>query len=160
MFRYIETFRPLEVHVQVSDPSEDGLRAHFEYVSSRMKARRTMPRSQRLTYVIQHNGGRFRQANARERNMLADWLKTDAELMRETSAGVGFVIDSTLVRGALTAVFWLSNMPMPHRVHATLDDAVAVAIRELEVKGIGVPEPVRVRGAAVLAPELARVSAG
>jgi len=132
MFRYVEAMWPLWFYVQIADPSEQGLTAHFDYVSRRMQARRQAPRERRLAYVIQISPARFRQANAQERSLIATWMQRDFQLMQETAVGVGFVMDGALLRGALTAVFWLARTPVPYRVHGTLEQALSVAMTKLD----------------------------
>ncbi|MBC7173876.1 MAG: hypothetical protein H5U40_15655, partial [Polyangiaceae bacterium] len=39
--------------------------------------------------------------------------------------GYAFVISSSLVRGALTAILWLAPMPAPHRVVGTVGEGEA-----------------------------------
>jgi len=139
MFRYVEAMWPLWFYVQVADPSEEGLTAHFDYLSSRMQARRQAPRDRRLAYVIQISPACFRQANAQERSLIANWMQRDFKLMQDTAVGVGFVMNGALLRGALTAVFWLARTPVPYRVHGTLDQALSVAMTELDNQGLRAP---------------------
>ena len=139
MFRYIE-FGTIEVHRQITPPNVEALKAHVEHVSARMRGR-----TQRLSpkvYTIQDNAG-FPPAGAGERKVLAEWMERDFELIRSSSLGVGFVIDSTLVRGALTAVFWLSKLPAPYRVHGTAEEALQVAIEQVEAAGLEVAPELR-----------------
>jgi len=159
MFRYVEAMWPLWFYVQVADPSEEGLTAHFSYVSRRMQERRSAPREQRLAYVIQVSPARFRQANAQERSLIAEWMQRDRKLMQDTAVGVGFVMDGALLRGALTAVFWLARTPVPYRVHGTLEQALSVAINELEANGLRTPSASQLPAHA-LANEVQRVIGG
>ena len=48
---------------------------------------------------------------------------------------MGFVIPSSLIRGTLTAVFWIAPMPMPTSVHETLEQALDWAITTLDKHG-------------------------
>ncbi len=143
MFRYVEALWPFWFYVQVADPSEEGLTAHFDYVSKRMQERRAAPRDLRLAYVIQVSPPRFRQANAQERALIAAWMQRDFQLMQDTAVGVGFVIDGPLLRGALTAVFWLARTPVPYRVHGTLEQALSTAIMKIENHGLLTPAMAR-----------------
>lgn len=139
MFRYVEAMWPLWFYVQIADPSEAGLTAHFDYLSNRMQARRQAPRERRLAYVIQISPAHFRQANAQERSLIANWMQRDFQLMQDTAVGVGFVMDGALLRGALTAVFWLARTPVPYRVHGTLEQALSVAMTQLDNQGLRAP---------------------
>lgn len=147
MFRYVE-FGSIELHKQIAPPSVEGVQAHVEHVTARMRSR-----AQRLSpkvYTIQDNSG-FAPAGAGERKVLSAWVEREFELIRSASTGIGFVIDSTLVRGALTAVFWLSNLPTPYRVHGTLSEALDAAIKAVEGEGLVVAPELRSSGAALLA---------
>ena len=95
-----------------------------------------------MAYTIQDNRG-FPAAGAAERKILSEWMARDFDLLRSCSLGVGFVIDSGLVRGALTAVFWLSRLPSPYRVHATLEEALRVAIEQVEAANLPVAPELR-----------------
>lgn len=154
MFRYSEKLWPFWFYVQVEDPSEAGLTAHFDYVSARMRERAHLARERRYAYVIQITDRSFRQANANERTLLAQWIARDTELMQATAVGVGFVLDSVLVRGALTAVFWLSRMPVPHRVHASLDQALLAAIHTIEDAHLPLPAGFRSQGLSIAQAEI------
>jgi len=159
MFVYLETFRPIEVHVQVAQPSVEGLKQHIAYTTARMRDRGRSP-GQDLVYVIQHHRRGFRQTNAVERKLLADWMKTEADLMKATSLGISFVLESSLVRGALTAVFWLTSTPVPYRVHSTLDDALITAIRAVKARGLSVSAALENGGPGFLQAQLNAVGQG
>ena len=58
----------------------------------------------------------------------ADWLNTCRPMLDECLVGVAFVMPSVLVRGALTAIFWLSRLSAPHVVYKDLDDALGWAL--------------------------------
>ncbi len=54
----------------------------------------------------------------------AQWIKTNEELLRRYSVGVGLVIHSPIVRGMLKAVLWIQPMPQPYIVTASVDEAL------------------------------------
>ena len=71
-----------------------------------------------------------------QRRRQAEWMKEhDAEL-RRYSKGTAFVITSTLVRGALTAILWLQPMPTPHVVVSTIEEAETWARSKLRDAGV------------------------
>ncbi len=71
-----------------------------------------------------------------QRKRQAEWMKEhDAEL-RRYSKGTAFVITSTLIRGALTAILWLQPMAVPHVVVATVEEAEAWARGKLREAGV------------------------
>jgi hypothetical protein len=76
--------------------------------------------------------------SAAQRKKQAEWLATHKDDLRRYSLGTAFVIKSAMVRGALTAIFWLQPMDRPHTIVATLDEAegwAAVKLREAGVSG-------------------------
>ncbi len=65
--------------------------------------------------------------NAMHRRRQAKWMIDHDSEIRHRTAGVGFVITSSLVRTTLTAVFWLAPLPAPHGIFSTLAEAQAWA---------------------------------
>ncbi len=145
MFRYAR-FGSIELHQQIARATVEGLEGHVSVISDRMRRR---SRHDPKVYTIQDNGD-FPPAGAAERRVLSDWMARDFELIRTGTLGVGFVIPSAMVRGALTAVFWLSKLPAPYRVHGTLNEALQIAIVEVEAEGLIVAPELKSRGVAVL----------
>ncbi len=74
-----------------------------------------------------------------QRRMQADWLKRNEDLLRQWSAGTAFVITSPIVRGLLTAIFWMSPMAAPHTIVASLDEAEHWAASQLRARGVEPP---------------------
>lgn len=65
---------------------------------------------------------------AAQRRRQADWIDSNREDLRRYSAGTAFIIESSLMRGALTAIFWLTKYETPYVVVATFEAAEAWAI--------------------------------
>jgi len=63
--------------------------------------------------------------DAKQRQRQAAWMKEHAEPSRLHSAGYAFVIPSTMIRGVLTAILWLSPMPAPYVIVSTIAEAEA-----------------------------------
>jgi hypothetical protein len=80
------------------------------------------------------------QAPAVQRQMQASWIAENEALLREVSLGTAFVVPSALVRGALTAIFWLKRPPHEHALFATFDEAVDWALVALRRAGLHAPE--------------------
>ncbi len=64
-------------------------------------------------------------ASPKVRHLQAQWMETNKELLRLTVGGVAMVFTSPLTRGVLTAIMWVTSMPYPHTVVATVPDAEA-----------------------------------
>lgn len=82
-------------------------------------------------------------APASQRKKQADWITQNSELLRAHSLGTAFVISSPLVRGMLTAIFWLQPMPNPHAVVGTYAEAERWAIEQLARVGLTAPPAAR-----------------
>ena len=70
-------------------------------------------------------------SSAKQRQKQAAWMKQHEAPSRLHSAGYAFVIPSTIIRGALTAILWLSPMPAPYVVVATLAEAQSWCLKML-----------------------------
>lgn len=77
--------------------------------------------------------------NSVQRKMQAEWMKANEFDCRRYCAGFGFVLDSALVRGALTAILWLAPLPAEHIVCATVDEADKWLCQRLLDVGVIVP---------------------
>ena len=75
----------------------------------------------------------------RQRQKQADWMKEYAPSLRANNAGIAFVIESAVVRGALTAILWLSPMPTSHNVVATVAQAEEWLAQLLANEGLSFP---------------------
>jgi hypothetical protein len=62
-------------------------------------------------------------APASHRRKMALWIKRYESALARHSAGAAFVIRSSLVRGVLTAIFWIQPLPHAHAVVSTLEEA-------------------------------------
>lgn len=91
--------------------------------------------------------------DAAQRRMQADWIKQHDALLRKRAVAIVFVYSSTLLRGMLTAILWLSPLPMPHYVCATLDDTLDLCERILAQHGFPMPRGVRENWLAARAPQ-------
>ena len=77
--------------------------------------------------------------SAAQRKKQADWLAKHKEDLRRYSLGTAFVIKSAMVRGVLTAIFWLQPMDRPHTIVATLSEAEGWAALKLREAGLSPP---------------------
>lgn len=156
LYRVIDEFDPLRVLVQVSPTSDDNLRAHLDDQLAEMRANRA--RGKRNVVVIDASLGL--RPTPTQRKLQADWINEHRELLAASCLGIAFVIPSPLVRGALTAIFWVAQLPIPHTVHATLASAIDWAGGRLTAIDVELPAPLRVHGAAALAVEVAAARGG
>ena len=60
---------------------------------------------------------------ASQRRKQADWMKAHAYQTRGNTAGIVFVLPSALLRGVLTAIFWIHPLESPHAIVKELEEA-------------------------------------
>ena len=70
---------------------------------------------------------------AAQRRRQAEWLETRKSDMRRYLKGTAFVIENPLIRGGLTAIFWLSRLDTPYVVFGTLRAAENWASEQLRM---------------------------
>ncbi len=73
------------------------------------------------------------------RKKQAEWMKKHADITRKNCVGIAFVMNSTVVRGVLTAVLWLSDMPSPYRVVGTMSEAEEWCEEQFAMHGLRLP---------------------
>ncbi len=72
-----------------------------------------------------------------QRRILTNYLKQEEELTKEFCAGQAMVMKSSLVRGIMTAVFWMYKPPYETKVFTKFDEAVACARQMVEARAGG-----------------------
>ena len=60
---------------------------------------------------------------ATQRAMQGAWMKDNFELLAQRGLGTVFIFDNALIRGALTAVLWISRMPTDYTIVASQSEA-------------------------------------
>ena len=132
--------RPLVVATMIGMPNE---KQFVEYLSTMAGNLRYALNKSEKTAVILDTTQSPVAASPRLRKLQADWLQEHNQGLRLACCGMGFVIQSALQRGAMTAVMWLQGMPYPHSVCATLEKAEAYCIEQLAQHGQTVPPRAR-----------------
>jgi hypothetical protein len=62
-----------------------------------------------------------------QRQLLAAHMKKNRELIRRNVQALGVVVPSSLLRGVLTAIFWIEAPPVPHLIFGTATEAATWA---------------------------------
>ncbi len=75
--------------------------------------------------AILFDASRAGLVTASVRQKQAHWMRTHEERSARFCVGYAFVIQSALIRGALTAILWLAPMPAAHHVAASVAEAEA-----------------------------------
>ncbi len=127
---YVDTSRfPLVVNTQVGALSDAQVTAYLSELDelSRFDA----------PFAIVLDLRQATPFNSKQRRMLSDWMETHPQHM-ERLKGIAFVHDSTLMRGAMQAVFWLLSPKYEYTIVRELTDATCwaatragVALREV-----------------------------
>ncbi len=136
-------FDPLRVQVQLSHMDAPELKEHLERQTIDM--RRSVESGDKAFLVIDARAGMRPPPEVRK--LQADWMAEHEEMMAKSMLGIAFVIDNKLVRGALTAIFWVAKPAVPYRVFASLHEAIAHGIEVCEAAGLAVPERAKTEGA-------------
>ena len=80
------------------------------------------------------------RADAMQRRMQAKWFEEHEAVLRRVNLGTAFVVRSQLVRGAITAVFWMRPPPHDYTITVSFGDAIDWCIGKLQAHGIRPPE--------------------
>jgi len=78
-----------------------------------------------------HDASAWTKSSASQRQMQADWIKEHLTLLKMKGGYSAYVFKSALVRGGLTAVMWLVEMPGPYKVCSTLQEALDWSTRQV-----------------------------
>jgi hypothetical protein len=82
---------------------------------------------------------------AAERKLIADWWVPRRQRVAMMNVMYAMVLESALLRGGLTALLWVIQPGNPHKVTASLDEGIGLAIEGLEEAGIALPPKVLAR---------------
>lgn len=97
------------------------------------------PLLRREKYVEIFDGTHADPGTPTQRRALAEWMRAHTSLISSYSLGTAIVMPSPLVRGALTAVFWIQPLPCPYTVVSTMAEAERWAEEKLRAEGIAMP---------------------
>jgi hypothetical protein len=74
--------------------------------------------------------------SARVRRIVADWENQHGAMGEKVNVGIAIVTTSALVRGAMTAINWISPPRVPTTYEARLNDAITWANARLRERGV------------------------
>jgi hypothetical protein len=74
-------------------------------------------------YVLLFDLTRAGTPNALQRQKLAMHMRNNTSRIRLTVRGVGVILQSSVARGNVTAIFWIAPPPVPHRLFTTPTEA-------------------------------------
>lgn len=73
------------------------------------------------------------------RKKIKDYEDSRHAISAEKGIACAIVFDNAIVRGAYTALRWISAQPVPNKAFATLEDAARWCIEAIEAEGASVP---------------------
>ena len=130
-FFYDDSRLPLFVVRSDGEATDAEFDAYLAHMS------RILTRAARYAVLFDARGAA--RPTPRQRQKQADWMKQHASSLRQHNVGIAFVIESAIVRGALTAILWLSPMAAPHKVVATPEQAERWLSELLAAEGLKIP---------------------
>jgi hypothetical protein len=80
-----------------------------------------------VPYVLLFDLSHAAMPSPLQRQLLTAHMKRNRELIHRRIRALGVVAPSSLIRGVLTALFWIEAPPVPHQIFATNAGAAAWA---------------------------------
>lgn len=66
-----------------------------------------------------------------QRQRMAQWMMNDMSKARSGFACIAFVFHSAVVRGVLTAIFWLTPLKLRHGIFSDIDEARTFCLEQI-----------------------------
>lgn len=82
--------------------------------------------------------------SAAQRRTQAEWIRAHYQSLATGCAGTAFVAPTAILRGIITAVFWMQRLPYPYAVVATLSEAEAWCAGQLAASPKSIAPPRRI----------------
>lgn len=132
-----QNFLPLIV-IRYDGPTSDAdFEAYLETLRLSMSEPKAGPR------VLLQDATLAYPITPKQRKRQADWMKEHAAQIARLTLGCAFVIPSSLMRGVLTAIFWIQPLPCPHEISGTIPEALAWCSEKLNERGLSLPPGAR-----------------
>ncbi|HSC88484.1 MAG TPA: STAS/SEC14 domain-containing protein [Polyangiaceae bacterium] len=82
---------------------------------------RMLARRERHVIIVDATGGKL--LKGQHRKALAEWTRQNEAALRRYRAGLALVTSSAVLRGMITAVYWLTPAPFPYQPVSNMDEA-------------------------------------
>lgn len=128
--------KPLVIAIWTGPPTDEEFMAYLRILSENLHA---VIKARTKTALVIDSSRQSQPSSARQRQMQAAWLKEHSAALRAGCVGMAFVIQSPLIRGAMTAVLWLQGLPYPHTVLGSRTAAEQWCTERLLEAGVAVP---------------------
>lgn len=116
MLRIITDHDPVIIYDFNGVCADNDITEYIKYCDVMLKSNRT--------HVIINDFRGCTNITPRHRRMIADWQNLRLFSLCQFRAGVIFVLDSAVQRGALKALHWIKPPPTPYYVGSTINDAL------------------------------------
>jgi len=100
-------------------------RTNDEDIARFLKNLEVVLRSRHGPFAVVHDFRGTKELSAKQRRSISDHLKQNTETYRLRCVGYAFVFDDPALRGALTAIFWMTPPPYQHRIFPDVRSADA-----------------------------------
>lgn len=154
LFETVTDFEPIRLMIQVEATTDERLR---EFLDSQTRMHQRLQRLGKQ-YIAVMECSMAARLTPVQRRMYTDWLQENDQALKDCLLGAAFVMPNALVRGALTAIFWVVKLSAPHTVHRTLDSALDWSLARAHACDARISPRLRREGVEVFRP-LAAVSA-
>lgn len=124
---YDDSQWPIVVNRAWGESTDENMQQYFRMLEA-MLARRER-------HVIIVDAREAKSLKSVHRKQLAEWTRAHQGLLRRYRAGLVLVTPSAIVRGMITATYWLSPAPFPYEAVSTMQEAWTWARRQLEERG-------------------------
>jgi hypothetical protein len=133
MYRFVDEYFPLLVGMSPRHMDEASVQSLIDGFEEYFR------RGERYAFIAHTTG--FDVPGARERKRLAEWSNSPEvrKLSSKLCVGSAVVVPNTLTRGALTAILWLWNPPLPLTSVATLELGCEWCFDRLDATGLVLP---------------------
>jgi hypothetical protein len=146
---------PIRFSFQIGPVDDEGLRAYFQGVEDQLLRDRAEGRRYVLVFDPRHGS----PPSIQQRMVQARFIDRMRPVIAEVNIGNVLHTPSPVLRGMLSALFWVASSPSPQVSLGKMPDAVDWAIRQAEAAGLEVPERLREDPEGVLDELYARVDA-
>jgi hypothetical protein len=114
----------------VPDPALNDSLAYLEQLYT--EARRDGAR----TFTITDLSRTHQLALANQRKVVSEWMTRTLQLQKAVCLGGAIVTPSTILRGLVTAIYWLVPPPVPSTFVATRREAYSASIKAFDAAGV------------------------
>lgn len=126
---------PLVVVSFIGQPSDQAFAEYLGILERNLHD--TLSRGLKTAILVDTTLGPL-PVSTKQRQLQADWLGRLHQTLRAGCAGTGFVVQSPVVRGVMTAVMWMQELPHPYAICATYQRAESWCIQRLAEANIDI----------------------